>query len=155
MINSKMVKVAKELRSNMTLAEKLLWQRLRNRQINNLKFYRQYPFVFGDYNFVADFYCHEVKLIIEVEGKIHQNNEVKGYDKFREEIFLVAGYNIIVFSNQEVIESIDEVIDKIIKIIKQKIKNKTLSRLGEGRVREFRESQRGGNKNGRNLRGLP
>ncbi len=104
----------------MTIAEKLLWRRLRNRQINNLKFYRQFPFVFGDYNFVADFYCHEKKLIIEIEGGIHQNKEVSEYDNFREDIFLEADYKTIKFSNKEVMESIDEVINKIIKIIKQK-----------------------------------
>ena len=118
MINSKMVKVAKELRSNMTLTEKLLWQRLRNRQVNNLKFYRQFPFVFGEYNYVADFYCPEIKLIIEVEGEIHQDRQVREYDNFREDIFIEAGFKVIKFSNKEIIESMKQVIEKIIKLTK-------------------------------------
>ncbi|OIO07281.1 hypothetical protein CO115_01015 [Candidatus Falkowbacteria bacterium CG_4_9_14_3_um_filter_36_9] len=53
MINSKVVKVAKELRKNMTEAEKILWQILRNRQLNNIKFRRQFPLVFENNNFVV------------------------------------------------------------------------------------------------------
>lgn len=116
MINSKMVKVAKELRGKMTEAEKVLWQKLKNRQVNNLKFRRQFPFVFGNYNYVADFYCHGFKLIIEIDGGIHKDEEVKEYDIFREDIFKEAGYKVIRFSNREVFESINDVISKIIEI---------------------------------------
>ncbi len=119
MINSKMVDIAKELRKNMTLAEKLLWQRLRNKQLNNLKFYRQFPFVFGEYNFIADFYCPKIKLIIEIEGEIHLKNEVRKYDKFREEIFIEAGYKVLKFGNREVIKSTDKVMEKIIEFSKR------------------------------------
>jgi very-short-patch-repair endonuclease len=114
-----MVKVAKELRTKMTATEKILWQRLRNRQVNNLKFYRQFPFVFGEYNFIADFYCHDFKLIIEIDGGIHQDREVKECDRLREDIFKQAGYKVVRFSNKEVLESIDNVINKIIEITKR------------------------------------
>ncbi len=67
---------AKELRKNMTQAEKVLWGYLKG-GINGLKFRRQHPI--GVY--VADFYCHHLKLIIELDGKIHDRPEVKILDE--------------------------------------------------------------------------
>ncbi len=58
---------ARELRNNMTKAEIILWSRIRSKQINGYKFRRQYPVL----DFIADFYCHELKLIIEVDGEVH------------------------------------------------------------------------------------
>jgi len=71
--------LAKDLRRNMTDAETILWQHLKS-GINELKFGRQHPI--GIY--VADFYCHKLKLIIEVDGSIHDKEEVKEYDEKRE-----------------------------------------------------------------------
>jgi very-short-patch-repair endonuclease len=60
--------LAAELRKNMTDAEKVLWQQLRNRKLGDLKFRRQHPVGI----FILDFYCHEKKLAIEVDGGIHK-----------------------------------------------------------------------------------
>ena len=60
-------KFARELRRNLTEAEKILWQELRNRKLGGFKFRRQHPIN----KFVADFYCHEVKLIVELDGSQH------------------------------------------------------------------------------------
>lgn len=67
---------ATQLRKNMTSAEKMLWERLKNKQVLNYKFRRQHPLA----NFIADFYCHKAKLIIEVDGGIHETAEQKEYD---------------------------------------------------------------------------
>jgi very-short-patch-repair endonuclease len=117
MINSKVVKVAKELRKNMTEAEKILWQELRNRRLNNIKFRRQFPLVFGDNNFVADFYSAEKKLIIEIDGGIHGGQEIKECDNYREDIIMLAGYQVLRFKNEEVVYSIKKVLKKIMELL--------------------------------------
>ena len=60
-------KKAKELRKSMTVAEELLWNRLKNNKLGGLKFRRQHPLDI----FIADFYCHKLKLVIEIDGEIH------------------------------------------------------------------------------------
>ncbi len=74
--NPLVFELAKELRRNMTDAEIILWSYLKG-GINGLKFRRQHPI--GIY--VADFYCHKIKLIVEVDGSIHNKKEVKDYDE--------------------------------------------------------------------------
>jgi len=62
--NSKTFEKAKELRTNQTAAEELLWKKLRNKQLNGFKFRRQHPLM----QFIADFYCYEKKLVVELDG---------------------------------------------------------------------------------------
>jgi very-short-patch-repair endonuclease len=101
--------IARELRQRMTPAEKLLWQNLRNRALGvNIR--RQAPFYFGAFRYVADFYCPAAKLIIEIDGGVHDEEEVKEYDKFREDIFLNEGYRILRFSNEEVMRDLKGVL---------------------------------------------
>ncbi len=116
--NSKILNIAKELRKNMTIAEKVFWQEIRNRKFYNLKFRRQMPLVFGDYHFIADFYCSEKKLIIEIDGNYHEDIETKEYDDFREDILKTAGYKIFRATNHDVIYNIDKVLDKLSSFIK-------------------------------------
>lgn len=70
----------KQLRTSQTSSEKKLWEILRAKRFHNFKFRRQHPF--GRY--IADFYCDEAKLVIELDGKIHENK--KEYDVIRDEI---------------------------------------------------------------------
>src|SRR4030095_8695699 len=70
---------AKELRRKSTEAEEKLWSLLRNRQLKGKKFRRQHPIL----HYVADFYCHECKLVIELDGNFHRKKEVKEYDQWR------------------------------------------------------------------------
>jgi len=70
----------RKLRNNMTKAEKLLWERLRKRQVRNKRFLRQ----FGVGKYVIDFYCPEIKLAIEVDGDTHSSNNEIEYDKNRQ-----------------------------------------------------------------------
>ena len=98
---------AKELRQKMTSAEKILWQHLRAKRFHGLKFRRQ-QIIAG---FIVDFYCHSLRLIIEVDGKIH--NKQKEQDLERESILKAKGLQVIRFTNQQVIEDVETVLRAI------------------------------------------
>ena len=106
---------ARNLRKNNTNAEKIFWQIVRNRRIKNRKFYRQYPINFECDEqkrfFIADFYCHECKLVVEIDGNIHEKQ--KDYDKFRSFIINQLGIKVIRFKNEEIENSLDDVIAKL------------------------------------------
>jgi imidazole glycerol-phosphate synthase subunit HisF len=106
--NRLVFELAKDLRKNMTYAEKLLWNHLK-KGINGYKFRRQHPISI----YIADFYCHPLKLIIEIDGSIHNKPEIKVYDEEREGKLMQWGYIIRRFKNEEVIKSLDEVLKTI------------------------------------------
>jgi very-short-patch-repair endonuclease len=89
---------SKVLRRNQTKAELVVWKLLRNRNIHNLKFRRQHPI--GP--FIADFYCHELRLVIEVDGGIHSDSEVRIADQRRERYLGGLGLKIVRISNEDV-----------------------------------------------------
>lgn len=99
---------AEILRKNMTPAEKKLWERLN--KLQGIKFRRQHPL----HLFIVDFYCHEYKLVIEVDGKYHNSNEQKEKDSERTDLLVFQDLSIMRFTNQEVLDNTDAVIDKII-----------------------------------------
>jgi very-short-patch-repair endonuclease len=101
---------ALELRNNMTTAEKLLWNELRKKEILNARFKSQHPIGI----FIADFYCHKYKLVIEVDGEIHMNEDVMEYDDGRSHDIEKLGIKILRFSNKEIIDNIDIVIKRIL-----------------------------------------
>ncbi len=88
--------LSKNLRQGQTDSEKIVWEMLRNRKFYNLKFRRQHAI--GRY--IADFYCDEKKLIIELDGKIHENQQE--YDKIRDEIISSHTIHIIRIPNQDI-----------------------------------------------------
>jgi very-short-patch-repair endonuclease len=96
---------ATELRNNMTVAEKYLWDELRNRKIFKAKFRRQHPIDI----FIADFYCHSYKLVIELDGEIHSEKEVQEYDDGRTHDIEKLGIKILRFTNEEVLNDIQAV----------------------------------------------
>jgi very-short-patch-repair endonuclease len=98
---------ARQLRKNQTSAEELLWKVLKNRKYLGLKFRRQ--FVID--GFVVDFYCHELELVIELDGDIHKKQ--RDYDNFRQSIIQKRKTNFLRFKNQEVLENIGKVLEKI------------------------------------------
>jgi type I restriction-modification system DNA methylase subunit len=101
----------RELRKNQTEAEELLWQLLRNRQLNGLKFRRQHPLKAG---FILDFYCVEAKLGIEVGGGYHNQKEQQEYDAERTKIIKEYGIQIIRFTNEQVLKNTEQVLQDII-----------------------------------------
>ena len=100
---------ARGLRKNSTGAELLLWNELRNSKLNGFKFRRQHPMN----RFVADFYCHEAKLVIEIDGDIHQIAENKEHDDGRTYELKELGLKVIRFTNEEVLHSMKEVLNRI------------------------------------------
>ena len=98
-------KRAKEMRLNQTEAEKKLWDILKNKQTLGLRFKTQHPID----QFIADFYCHKIKLVIEVDGGIHQKEDNKEYDQGRTEELAMFGIEVIRFSNEEVLNEIEKV----------------------------------------------
>ncbi len=103
---------AKELRQQMTPAEEKLWQRLRAHRLGGLKFRRQHPL--GP--FIADFYCAERRLVVELDGGIHAQRV--GHDQARTEKFEAYGYRVIRFRNAEVEQDIEAVLAKIVEACK-------------------------------------
>jgi very-short-patch-repair endonuclease len=108
---------AKNRRKRMTAPEMLLWGHLK-KGINGYKFRRQHPI--GSY--IADLYCHKLKLVIEVDGSIHDNPDTKLADVKRESDLKDLGYSIIRFSNEEVLKNLVSVLEKINLIIKNDIR---------------------------------
>ena len=97
----------------MTVAEKILWEHLKNNQLHGLKFRRQHPFDI----FIADFYCHQKKLIIEVDGDIHDIPENKEYDEGRTFELEEKGYMVLRFRNEEIINDVQSLLSRIIKFV--------------------------------------
>ncbi len=101
------LKFKRDLRKNLTRAEHVLWQELRNRKLLGTKWKRQDTIG----QFIADFLCKEHKLIVEVDGGVHETQQE--YDQLRTDIINVYGYRVIRFKNEEVLEELSNVLQKI------------------------------------------
>jgi very-short-patch-repair endonuclease len=97
--NPYLFKYARDLRKRQTDAERIVWEMLRDRKFQNLKFRRQHPI----FDFVADFYCHSLKLIVEIDGGYHDLPEQAIYDQERDKHFEEYSYNVIRFPNKDVL----------------------------------------------------
>lgn len=106
---------ARNLRESMTNAEIMLWEKLRNNQLLGFRFKAQHPVDC----FIADFYCHKAKLVIEVDGKIHDKKT--GYDKDRTAHLNSLGIVVLRFKNEEIEKDVGQVIEKIITVLKTSI----------------------------------
>ena len=104
---------ARILRKNMTKQERILWTFLRKKNINNLKFRRQYPIG----NYIVDFICNEKKLIIEIDGGQHNENKNITYDQERTKYLESKGYKVIRFWNNDIDNNIDGVYSDILKYL--------------------------------------
>jgi very-short-patch-repair endonuclease len=100
---------AKKLRDNGTVAEEKLWLAVKNNQIEGFKFRRQHPLSF----YIADFYCHALKLVIEIDGGYHLTEEQQLLDEERTKNIEFQGLKVIRFTNEEVLVQLPEVIDTI------------------------------------------
>ena len=107
---------ARILRKSMTQAEKILWSKLRRRQLNGLFFRKQHPY--GIY--ILDFFCHEANLAIEVDGEIHLDKI--SYDNERTKYLEATGISVIRFTNKDVEDRIDYVLNKIVNFTYHRIK---------------------------------
>lgn len=102
---------SRELRKNMTIQEKILWNKLRKKQQNGMHFRRQHPY--GIY--ILDFYCFEANLALEVDGEIHLSK--KEYDKERTRFLESSGLKVLRFKNEDIETQIDWVIKLINKYL--------------------------------------
>ncbi len=100
---------AKENRQNKTEAEDKLWQELRNRKLNGCKFRRQHPVA----GYIPDFVCLEKKLIVEIDGEYHNEEEQRKFEEVRTEWLNEHQYELIRFTNDEVIHHLPQVLKKI------------------------------------------
>ena len=109
--------LAKSFRNNLTYYENLLWEKLNGKKICGVRFRRQHPINF----FIADFYCHEVRLVVEVDGVIHTHKI--DYDDGRSAELEKFGIKVIRFTNSEVENSISKVVNRIETIVNERIKS--------------------------------
>jgi very-short-patch-repair endonuclease len=98
---------ARELRRNMTPAEKILWERLRHNRLNGLQFRRQQ--IIDSY--IVDFYCHAKALIVEVDGDIHDAQ--RDYDTAKDSYLACRGFRMLRVSNDDVKGNLSRVLQKI------------------------------------------
>ena len=99
---------ARNLRSSAIHAEEVLWGYLKAKP-GGFKFRRQHPYSV----YILDFYCHKLKLIIEVDGSIHNLAEVKENDTLRQSFLEADGFKILRFTNDQVLNRLEDVIIKI------------------------------------------
>jgi very-short-patch-repair endonuclease len=103
----------KKLRNNATSAEAALWNLLKNKKLNGLKFRRQHSLG----NYIVDFYCSSIKLIIELDGNPHGSYSQIEKDKTRDEFLINMGYKILRFENRFVFQDPDFVLEEILKTL--------------------------------------
>jgi very-short-patch-repair endonuclease len=107
--NESLKEYSKKLRRNMTDAEKLLWSKLRGRQLKGFQFNRQKPIG----NYIVDFYCRKAKLVIEVDGGQHYQHDGREKDKVRDAYMSQLGLRVLRFSDRDVLVNIDGVFEVI------------------------------------------
>jgi len=103
---------ARELRQEMTPAEKILWQELRGNKLG-VHFRRQQVIA----GFIVDFYCHEAGLVIELDGDIHEGETQKETDANRDKVLAELGLRIIRFRNEEILMGLSQVVGRIQELI--------------------------------------
>lgn len=104
-----LIERCREMRKNPTRAEKLLWECLRKKQLDGYKFRRQHPIL----GFVVDFYCHELRLAIELDGSVHLISDQAELDTYRSQALQDEGVFVLRFWNSEVINNVENVLEEI------------------------------------------
>lgn len=105
----------RRLRSELsTEPEQRLWYRIRSKQLNSLKFRRQH----GIGPYIVDFYCPEMKIIIEIDGETHFTDEQKALDSKREDYLRSLGLKIVRYTNDEIMKNLEGVLEDILSNVK-------------------------------------
>ena len=126
MLYGRLKELAEHNRANPTLAEERLWEQLKGKKLESFKFRRQH--IIGRY--IADFVCLSKKLVIEIDGLIHQLPDNREKDEVRTLWLNQNGFEVIRFSNDEVIYKVDEVLDGIVTKFNKLQSSSPLGRLG-------------------------
>ena len=111
--NKALKQFSRQLRQEMTDAEKLLWSRIRGKQLKGVHFYRQKTIG----NFIVDFYCPKANLVIELDGGQHYNDEMRAKDMQRDRILKGMGLTVLRFSDREIFENTGAVLERIWKYL--------------------------------------
>lgn len=111
--------MARENRNNSTHAEEILWEYLKTKPFD-IKFRRQHPYSV----YILDFYCHSLKLVIEVDGTIHNLEEVKNNDIERQRLLEKDGLKVVRFTNEEIAGSFEKAKDTINFLVQKMIDDK-------------------------------
>lgn len=115
--------VCRDLRKRSTPPEQAFWDQVRDRRFQGPKFYRQHPLFVdldgGETFFVADFYCHERKLVVEIDGKIHDYH--KQHDAARTEGINGLGVSVVRFRNEEIESNMDGVLERLRRILENEL----------------------------------
>ncbi|HEY8098132.1 MAG TPA: class I tRNA ligase family protein, partial [Methylobacter sp.] len=106
-----LIELARKLRKDQTDSESLLWQLLRNHQLENAKFRRQHPVAVSDHKFILDFYCEEAELAVELDGGQHAEQHAK--DMERDRLLAANGVRVMRFWNNEVLTQTESVLEVI------------------------------------------
>jgi len=117
--NTVMKDTSRELRKNMTEAEKVLWSRLRKKQLLGVQFYRQKPV--GAY--IVDFFAPGAGLVIEADGSQHQEPENAMRDKERDQYLADEGLCVLRFNNHDILRGTDAVVERIYDAIRERLKS--------------------------------
>lgn len=107
--NPNLKELARKLRNNSTQSEIRLWQYLKGKQMMGYDFHRQKPLL----NYIADFFCHELALVIEVDGYTHQFEEVLEKDEVKQKELEELGLSVLRFADVEVMHDINNVLRSI------------------------------------------
>ena len=107
--NTNLKNLSRELRANSTDAERLLWQKIRRKQLKDYQFYRQKNIG----NFIVDFYCPSARIIVEIDGGQHYSDEGLRKDRDRDNFLASFGFAVLRFSDEEVLTNIDAVLERI------------------------------------------
>ena len=106
-----LIAAARQLRQNLTPAEKMVWDALKNRQLHGWKFRSQHPIE----SFIVDFYCPQHRFVIELDGAVH--DQQREYDAARTEKLNHLGYRVIRFDNRDVMSDLSRVLQQIVNAI--------------------------------------
>jgi len=110
--STRLMQVARENRSSQTPAEQRIWQELlRQRRLSGYKFLRQKPID----NFIVDFYCSELQLVIEVDGDSHATNVE--YDEARTRALETYGLHVVRYTNHDVFHNLEGIADDLLRVV--------------------------------------
>ena len=107
--NKNLKPLARDLRKNMTDAERSLWSNIRRKQLKDYQFYRQKNIG----NYIVDFYCPAAKLIVEIDGGQHYSDESIQKDKGRDHYLKNLGFTVLRYSNRDIFKRLDGVLEEI------------------------------------------
>ncbi len=107
--NRKLKDRSRQLRTEMTDAEKLFWAKVRRKQLNGYQFYRQKTLG----NYIVDFYCPKANLVVEIDGSQHYEKTAIEYDSIRDDYLRAQGLKVLRFSNLEVLQNTTAVMERV------------------------------------------